>query len=101
MAGTPHAQDPEDECFPPALLRLAEEGTELRGINLEESARQLGSKMGAVVNVVATMLGVRFDSMWNVYRRKQRRRRLIAAACALMLCMAGLFVWDYTRPTYR
>ncbi len=34
VGGTPHATNPEDECFPPALLKLAEDGIELRGVNL-------------------------------------------------------------------
>lgn len=101
VGGTPHAKNAEDECFPPALLKLAEEGIELRGVNLAECQKQLGSKMGAVVNVVATMLGVRFDSMWNVYQRKQRRQLFFAATIAALFCLAGLFTWDYLRPTYK
>lgn len=101
VGGTPHAKNPDDECFPPALLKLAEDGIELRGVNLAECQKQLGSKMGAVVNVVATMLGVRFDSMWNVYQRKQRRQLFFAAAIAALFCLAGFFAWEYWHPRYE
>lgn len=101
VGGTPHAKNPEDECFPPALLKLAEDGIELRGVNLAECQKQLGSKMGAVVNVVATMLGVRFDSMWNVYQRKQRKQLFFAAAIAALFCLVGFFAWEYWHPRYE
>ncbi len=47
------------------------------------------------------MLGVRFDSIWNVYRRKQRRQLFIAAVVAAFICLTGLLTWDYLRPTYK
>ena len=101
VGGTPHAKNPDDECFPPALLKLAEDGIELRGVNLAECQKQLGSKMGAVVNVVATMLGVRFDSMWNVYQRKQRRQQIYAAVIAVLFCIIGFLAWEYWHPRYE
>ena len=99
--GTPHAKNPDEECFPPALLELAENGIELRGVDLKEQTSKLGSKMAAVVNVIATMLGVRFDSMWDIYKRKQRKRNIVYSCLAVFLIALSLFVWDYKRPTYR
>lgn len=98
--GTPHASNPDEECFPPALRSLSGDN-ELRGINLKESEKHLGSKMAAVVNVIATMLGIRFDVLWDKYRRRRIRQRSILAIIALLLLATGLFIWDYTRPTYR
>lgn len=99
--GVPYSANPEKECFPPALRQLAQEGTELRGIDFKRIQRLLGSRTAPVANVIATMLGVRFDVLWNIYTHKQRRRYLLATVIGLLICLLGLFVWDYNRPTYK
>ena len=96
--GKPHADNPDEECFPRALQKAP---MELRGINLKELTKQLGSKRGAVVNVIATMLGVRFDALWDIYKRKQRRKRILFSCLAMLMTCLVLFVWDYKRPTYK
>lgn len=104
IAGTPYASikgNADDECFPPALLSLKEQGDELRGISLPEAEEKMGSKKAAVVNVIASMLGVRFDVLWDRYKRRKIRQYCLAAGLALLLCLEGLFIWDYNRPTYR
>ena len=98
--GTPHAGNPSEECFPPALLALAGEN-ELRGVDLRDSKTKYGSKQGAVANIVASMLGVRFDILWNLYKRKRKRKTLLWSLLLLVLILGVLFVWDYKRPTYK
>lgn len=104
IAGTPYASQkgkPEEECFPPALFTLKGQDKEQRGINLPEMQEKIGSKKAAVVNIIASMLGVRFDVLWDRYKRRRIRQYCIAATMALLLCMTALFIWDYNRPTYR
>lgn len=104
VSGTPYASqkgNSSDECFPPALISLKEKGQESRGINLSEMTEKNGSKMSAVVNVIASMLGVRYDVLWDRYQRRQRKIQIAVAIGVFLLCLVGLFIWDYTRPTYR
>ena len=94
VSGTPHAQDKSEECFPKALLDIPEEG-ELLGINVQEVGRSM-----AFVRLVATMLNVRFDTLWKRHRRNQIRNVVVAATVAVLAILAGVFVWDYNRATY-
>ena len=84
IGGTAHAQSPEDECFPSALLNLPPE-QELLGINIDEMGRD-----AAAVKVVAQMFGLKFDTLWQRYEREQRRRRIAIIAVALLLALIGV-----------
>lgn len=94
VAGTPHAADPVQECFPAAIRALPAEN-ELLGINVAEVGRER-----AFIRLVATMLGVKFDSLWQRHKRRERRRRIIAGAVAAVAVLIGLFAYDYNRSTY-
>nr|MCR4847987.1 hypothetical protein [Bacteroidales bacterium] len=78
--------NPEDECFPSALLNLPPE-QELLGINIDEMGRD-----AAAVKVVAQMFGLKFDALWQRYEREQRRRRFFIIAAVLLLALAGIVV---------
>jgi len=53
------------------------------------------------VKVVATLLGLRFDRLWNRHQRRERARRIarrsLTVAAALAAALAGFGWWDYTR----
>ena len=95
VGGTPHSSDPAEECFPKALREIPAE-KELLGINVNEVGRSM-----AFIRLVATMLGVRFDTLWQRHRRDLIRRRIALGCVAALLCLVGLFVWDYNRATYE
>ena len=86
IGGMAHAQNPEEECFPLALLNLPPD-QELLGINIDEMGRD-----AAAVKVVAQMFGLKFDALWQRYEREQRRRRVIFIAAALLLALIGVGV---------
>lgn len=72
--GTPHAKDPDDECFP-ETLRDMEGARERIGGNVNESGRD-----AAFVKTVAGALGLSFAELWNRYEREKieeemRKRR--------------------------
>ena len=98
IGGDVNSQEPSNECFPPALLKLVNSGgeNEIRGINISTNG-----KKQALVDVVATMLGVRKDILWNRYKKRLLKQRIMMALLVLLALLGCLFYWDYTRYTYE
>ena len=92
--GTPHAENLLEECFPKALLDLPPE-KELLGINVQELGKNV-----AIVRLVATLQGLRFDTLWQRHRRRLVQQRIVCGVATLFLLLVSLFVWDYNRATY-
>lgn len=86
IGGTAHAQKPEEECFPLALLNLSPD-QELLGINIDEMGRD-----ASAVKVVAQMFRLKFDTLWQRYERENRRRRVFVIVAALFLALVGVGV---------
>ena len=63
--GHPYSQDPEQECFPEAIRALTGQEERL-GANVNENGRD-----AAVVKLVAGMLGLAFDTLWQRYEREK------------------------------
>jgi hypothetical protein len=85
--GTPNSDDPESNCFPPALRfeiageeLLAERPAEPLGIDLrkERFAR-------CRIRLVAGLMKISFDSLWQRERRRLVKRRAIAGSVTLLL----------------
>ena len=95
VGGTPHASNPADECFPQSLRDIPSD-KELLGINVQEVGKDM-----AFIRLVATMIGVRFDTLWQRHRRDLIRRRIAYGCAAALFCLLGLFAWDYNRATYE
>ena len=93
--GEVNSSNPERECFPPALRELFK-NKELRGENIAQN----GTRQ-ALVGVVATMLGIRRDVLWNRYKVRRIKQRFTMAIVAFLALLCGLFYWDYTRSTYK
>lgn len=89
IGGTPFSDDPEDECFPSALLNLPKE-QELLGVNINEMGRE-----AAVVKVVARMFGLKFDTLWQRYEREQKRKRWMWIGGSILLALFGLSIGGY------
>lgn len=58
--------DNENECFTPTLHKLRGTELELLGINIAEMGREVAS-----IKVIAQMLGLKFDSLWQRYEREK------------------------------
>ena len=84
VEGKPKTNNPEEECFPSALLELKDD-RELRGININELGRD-----AAAVKVVSRMFDVKFDTLWQRYERelKQVRNRKIGITLGVVSAFA-------------
>ncbi len=103
--GIPYTNDPETECYPEALKRHFPKSADpmqdhqILGVNLNEEGA--GSKrwkhQRAVLMVIARMLNLEFENLWNreVQRRKRQRRAIIAGITGV-LCLLGL-TWHFSR----
>ena len=97
--GEPYSKDIEKECFPEALRSLAGE-KELLGININENGRD-----SAAVKVIARMFDVRFDTLWQRFKKSERKRRtLISLIIAFFVLLAVSLIYSfiiYNNPHFR
>lgn len=94
IEGIPFSNDPNTECYPEALLNLTG-SKELLAANIKEMGRD-----AAVVKVVARMFGLRFDTLWQRYKREQKRRRMIMCSLALLFLLLVGGVLYYAASYY-
>ena len=89
--GKPNCNN-KQECFHPIIK---EKIPDVIGINLNDGKQQ------AYIKVVAKLLGLRFDVLWNRFLRNKRKQRFIAVMIGLF-CLIGIgFMWDYNRVKYE
>lgn len=84
IEGVPHADNPKEECFPPALLALSKD-KELLGANINEVGKDPAS-----IRIVSRMFNIRFDTLYQRYQREKRRK--IRGIFALILCILLLLL---------
>ena len=89
IEGIPHASNPEEECYPPALLRLSKD-KELLGANINEVGKD-----SATIRIVSRMFNIRFDTLYQRYQREQKRRRwqITIAIILAFLFLSGITGW--------
>lgn len=110
IEGTPKASisgygsNPDEECFPSALLELKDE-RELRGININEMGRD-----AAAVKVVSYMFDLKFDNLWQRYERekaeeerqiREQRDKLLIARSRFLSEKAKTLIEDGDSYTAR
>lgn len=86
IEGTPNAQQPEKECFPP-LLRKASIGKDILGANIHEMGRDAAS-----IKVISSMFNIRFDELWQRYKRDKTRQQLYIIAAAILAFLAAICI---------
>jgi 8-oxo-dGTP diphosphatase len=69
IGGIPYAKDPEQECFVPSLKALKGTEREILGINAQ------GSKDTALIKVIAELLGVSFDTLWQRHEKEKEQEK--------------------------
>lgn len=90
--GIPYSNDSNIECFPEKLRKLPKKEERLGG-NINDQ----GGRNAAVVKIIAGMLGIGFDSLWQKYEREKRKKKVmvISAAVFAFLCVSGIAIWMY------
>ena len=91
VSGNPDSSHSDSYCFVPALRNLPREKS-LRGIDVQTFGKQ-----HALIDVIATMFGLRFDVLWGRHRRKVIRMKILAACMAFLVLLGGLLFWEYKR----
>lgn len=89
IGGIPNSSDPTEECFPEELRNLSDVN-EIKGANISE-----GGRNAAAVRVIARMFNLRFDELWQRFRRREIKRRIIYGCVAALMLVAGILVFDY------
>ncbi|MDY3849061.1 MAG: toll/interleukin-1 receptor domain-containing protein [Prevotella sp.] len=89
--GEPYSNDSAKECFPDAIKNIPKDKEPL-GVNINENGKER-----AFIRVVAYMLNVKFDELWNRFERHKRKIRNITIECLALLALIVLGTYDYTR----
>lgn len=91
LRGSPHSNNPKEECFPRCLREIPDQ-KEVLGIDIRE-----GGKERAFIKTVAYMLGLRFDDLWQRYKRRTKRLHYLEATACFLAIGIALGIWDYKR----
>lgn len=93
ISGDPNSTASENDCFHPILK---EKAPELFGINIHEIGKEQ-----AFIKVVAKLMNLRFDTLWQRHRRLQKRNRIITVCTAILILFGLGFIWDYNSIKYE
>lgn len=91
VEGTPDPKNEhEKQCYPPEL------STTTLGVSINEL-----SKEAAYIKVIATILGLKFDQLWQRHKRSEKRKFIIRTSIisfiSILLLAVSLWYWDYNR----
>lgn len=84
--GQPHSEDPDTECFPPALLALPREN-ELLGIDFKKHGSH-----EAFIRVIATLLRLDIDLFVSREARERRLKLFMLAVLLAVLAVVGIMM---------
>ena len=84
--GKPDSPDPEVMCFPPSMLRKVDENGELTDEPDEPLAPDANKEPfnRLIVRLVAGLLGLEFDSLWQREQRRKRKQRILMTSAAVV-----------------
>ena len=94
VGGKAYADNPTEECFPTALRQLHGD-QELLGININEMGKE-----AAVIKVIARMLGLKFDMLWQRHQKEKSQRNAVISAASVFLLtvlIASAWIWHQNQ----
>lgn len=98
IKGEPNSPDEEKECFNPAIKRNFDNPL-AADVNYKVFSLSYLNRQRAYVQLISTLLGIEFDSLW-----RRHRRRMIERAC-FWFCLLSAFaislfaVWKMDKTT--
>ncbi|WP_417514985.1 toll/interleukin-1 receptor domain-containing protein [Minwuia sp.] len=89
--GQPDSTDPDVMCFPPSLLRKVDSDGNLTDEPDEPLAPDASKEAfdRLIARLVAGLVGVAFDALWQREKRRKRRRQLVTGLVGLVLLAAA------------
>lgn len=99
--GVPNSREPASECFPHGL-RYDSDAAEARPVRVEPIAADIrpngDGRPRAFLKIVAGLLGVGFDDLYQREKRRQQQRQLMVGALAAVCLVAliGIY-WSIAR----
>lgn len=91
VGGSPDSDDPSVMCFPPSMLRTVDADGNLTDEPDEPLAPDAQKEKldRLTARLVAGVIGVEFDALWQREVRRKRRRQLVAGMVGLLLAGAA------------
>ncbi len=96
--GIPNSSDSATECFNPVVKELGI--PEILGANIHEKNYRWPwmNRQRAYVQLVTTLLGVEFDSIWKRHKRLLVNKILLSATLFIAVLAALFAVWTAGKP---
>lgn len=95
IGGQPHAKNPEEECFPPALLELKGD-RERKGIFIDNISEDF-----AFLSVISTMFKINVNDLWKPYEREKREKRRLIYGILFLIFLITFFLVLFFRHQNR
>ncbi len=84
ISGQPYSLN-VDECFSPTMHELREEGCDLASANINDHGFE-----HAFIKLVAGILGLEFDSLWQRHQRQERIKRRIYTIVGVTILLLSI-----------
>jgi hypothetical protein len=95
IEGTPQPiSEKENQCYPPALEKS------ILGASLVELPKEQ-----AFIKIVASLLGLKFDELWNREKRRNRKKKLLIHSFLtfflIVIATSSFLLWNYYKTTTK